>query len=207
MNSTLAFYEDNAAEITRKYEEVDFDGPVERFARSLPPGAKILEIGSGSGRDAALMLKLGLSVTGLDGSERMIREAIRLHPELADKLIHCILPSPLPFVDHRFDAAMSWAVLMHLPSSDLSSVFKEIARVIVPGGLFVYSVNSRRSGLDVENRDNRGRRFTCMQPAGWEELHKAAGFETVETVESDDITGRPGIRWVTVWARRPIDES
>ena len=155
MDKTLLFYDDNAAEMTRRYEEIDFDEPIDTLASHLSPGDRILEIGSGSGRDAARLTGLGYEVTGIEGSAAMIEEAKKLHPELSDKLIHHILPSALPFPDERFDAIMSWAVLMHLRQADLGVMFAEISRVTEPEGLFVYSVNTKRGGLDAEDNDGR----------------------------------------------------
>ena len=36
----------------------------------------------------------------------------------------------------------------------------------------------------------------------WEHLHEGAGFRTIDLEETDDIVGRPGIRWATFLARR-----
>jgi len=207
MNSTIAFYELNAAEISRHYETVDFG----RFVRDavaaagLKPGARILDIGCGSGRDAALLLSLGCDVSGIDGSEGMIGEAERIHPELAGKLFRVVLPGRFPFPDHAFDAAFSWATLMHLEIADIGRVFGEINRILKPGGAFAYSVSTARPGLDARGEDERGRHFTSMPSHEWERLHTAAGFVTNRVEESDDISGRPGFHWIafTALKRQP----
>ena len=41
-----------------------------------------------------------------------------------------------------------------------------------------------------------------MSRREWEQLHVAAGFHTETAEETEDIVGRPGIRWVTFIARR-----
>jgi SAM-dependent methyltransferase len=204
MDTTLSFYDSNARDMARRYEEVDFDAPVDRFKQHLSPGARILEIGTGSGRDAARLVSGRYDVVGIDGSAAMIAEAISRHPELRGRLLRHRLPEPLPFDDGGFDGVVSWAVLMHLRREALEAVFRDIGRVTAPEGIFAYSVNTERAGLDEEGHDGRKRRFTCLPATGWERLHRAAGFETIEMIESDDITGRPGIRWVTVYARRTV---
>ena len=207
MDRTLEFYEENAHDMTRRYEQVDFDEPIDRLDRYLTPVARVLEIGTGSGRDASGLLRRGYEVTGIDGNAAMIGEAVSLHPELQGRLTQHRLPKPLPFVDLRFDAVVSWAVLMHLPPADLESVFLDIGRVTAPGGMFAYSVNTERSGLDSRHLDARSRRFTCLPACEWEKLHRAGGFETIELIESDDITGRAGIRWVTVYAGKTRNDA
>lgn len=202
MNPTLGFYDSHAEEATASYERVDFSRLVDRFAATLGASVRVLDLGCGSGRDAARMLARGYDVVTADGSEAMLAEATALHPELAGRTARVVLPGPLPFERDAFDGAMSWAVIMHVAEPELAGVFGELARVVRPGGVLGYSVNTERAGLDADGTDARGRHFTCLPAAGWERLHEAAGFTTMEREETDDITGRSGIRWVSFFARR-----
>lgn len=202
MNSTLDFYDENAGRLSDIYEQVDFRAVMEPFLRELPGHAEVLEIGSGGGRDAAYLLAAGHEITGIDGSAGMIARAVAVHPELAGRLREHRLPAPLPFADASFDAVMSWAVLMHLRPAEHLAVVREIARVLRPGGLFGYSVNTERAGLDETGTDPKGRHFTCLRSPAWQAIHRAAGFTTIRGEETDDLTGRPGIRWATFVTRR-----
>ncbi len=202
MSRTLDYYNEHASEVAAMYEVVDFRSLRDRFVAMLVPGARILDVGSGSGRDAAALVAAGFDVTMVDGSAGLLREAQRLHPELSGRT-HCVaLPGTLPFGDDSFDAVTAWAILMHLERDELPATFAEIARVCRPEGVFAYSVNTQRSGLDEESRDDRGRRFTCTSRQEWERYHATAGFRTEMAEETEDIVGRPGIRWVTFIARR-----
>ena len=206
VDETLRYYEDNADEVTRVYEEVEFSRVIDRILFYTRPGDRLLDIGSGSGRDAARLLSLGLDVTILDGSTEMLKRATSLHPELAGRELLCPLPGRIPVPSERFQAATAWAVLMHFEKDALPELFSEIARVLKPGGLFAYSANTMRSGLDSKENDSRGRHFTCLHATEWESLHVAAGFKTLEAEETTDITGRPGIRWATYYTRKTSDE-
>jgi SAM-dependent methyltransferase len=132
----------------------------------------------------------------------MLAEAERHHPELCGRTIHHRLPDPLPFEDASFDIVTSMAVIMHLDRPELPKVFSEVARILRGGGVFGYSVNTERAGLDDQGTDPRGRHFTCLSAREWETLHAAAGLSTVEYWETEDITGRSGIRWVTFVCRK-----
>jgi SAM-dependent methyltransferase len=202
MSRTLEFYDRKADEMSAMYERVDFSRVVDRLAAAIPPRCRVLELGCGSGRDAALLLALGFDVHAVDGSVGMRDRALALHPELNGRLTRAELPGVLPFGAASFDAAMSWAVIMHLSGDSLPAVFAEVARVVRPGGVFAYSVNTERAGLDADSADVGGRLFTCLPIAGWERLHAAAGFSTNWSQETDDITGRPGIRWATFLTTR-----
>ncbi|NBF41873.1 MAG: methyltransferase domain-containing protein [Spirochaetes bacterium] len=197
---TLAYYETDAARITADYETVDLSATLERIVLRLPPAAGILELGAGSGRDAAFLLGRGFEVTVLDGSEAMAERAASLHPELAGRIRVHRLPAPLPFPDEAFDAVLSLATLMHLHRASIADVLTECRRVLRPGGTLAVSVPTERPGLDEAGRDDRGRHFTVMDAVAWQRLIRGADFEPVEEWSSADAAGRGGIRWWTaVW--------
>ncbi len=200
--STLDFYDTNAAQMSEAYEQVDFSRVPATFAERLTAGARVLDIGCGSGRDAAALLARRCNVAVVDGSGPMLAEAVRRHPELEGRTHQLVLPGRLPFQDETFDGITAWAVIMHLFPIELSALFTEIARVAAPNAVFAYSVNTARSGLDPAGNDSRGRHFTCMSATVWESFHRQAGFITDALEETDDITGRPGIRWATFITRR-----
>ena len=152
MSETLDYYDEHASQVAANYEAVGFDEVRNTFVALLPRRAKILDIGSGSGRDAAAHVAAGFDVQIVDGSAGLLREAQHLHPELGGRA-HCVaLPGSLPFDHESFDAVTAWAMLMHLERDELPAAFAEIARVCRPDGVFAYSVNTQRSGLDA-NRE------------------------------------------------------
>ncbi len=200
-DSTLSFYETNAAEVAAGYEAVDFSPVLQPVLEHLSPGTRVLEIGCGSGRDAAVLLERGCDVTATDASNAMLTEAAARHPKLGQRLLRHMLPEPLPFASYSFDAVMAMAVIMHLSHDEIQEAFGEIARVLKPHGLLAYSVNTERAGLDQRGYDDRGRYFTCLPAAEWEQLHTEAGFETLDLREQGDLSGRTGVHWVTFIAR------
>lgn len=199
---TGAFYDTTAALTARNYEAVDFRPIVAKVLSYAPEKGRLLDIGCGSGRDAAFYLEQSYDVMAIDGSRAMLREAERYHPELSGRLVHHELPEPLPFDDGSFDIVTSMAVIMHLREDLLSGVFRDIARVTCSDGIIAYSVNTKRAGLDHDGNDDKGRHFTCLRSEQWEKLHAEAGLVTVESWESDDLTERPGIHWVTFVCRK-----
>ncbi|MFP4484600.1 MAG: class I SAM-dependent methyltransferase [Spirochaetaceae bacterium] len=197
-SSTLRYYDDNAEEIARGYEEVDMGKVVDRVASHLPVGGRILEIGPGSGRDAAHLLSRGFDVYAVDGSGPLLAAAARLHPELNGRLSHCILPEPLPFDDATFDGVISLATLMHLRHRDLPRALAETRRVMRQGGVAVLSVSTQRSGLNDQGTDAEGRHFTILTGEDWVALMRDARFSVRSRRDNADTAGRAGIAWTTL---------
>jgi ubiquinone/menaquinone biosynthesis C-methylase UbiE len=56
----------------------------------------------------------------------------------------------LPFVDEAFDLVVSLWVLEHLPSP--AAVFREVRRVLKPGGHFIFVTPNARNPLVMANR-------------------------------------------------------
>ena len=199
---TVRYYDEFADSVADTYEQVDFSDPLRKYIDLLPAHAGLLDIGSGSGRDAAHLIGMGYDVQIADASARLLDAAVSRHPELSGRTTHASLPGPLPYKDGRFAGVSAWAVLMHIPAESQLSAFAEIARVVREGGILAYSVNTERSGMNESGIDSRGRLFVCRDSDLWEDLHIESGFTTIERVETNDITGRAGIRWVTFYCRR-----
>lgn len=79
-----------------------------------------------------------LSVTGLGMNEEEMYE----NPQLDDYYVHNLNREPtLPFDDHQFDAVLCAVSIQYLTQP--LAVFREVARVLVPGGPFFVSISNR----------------------------------------------------------------
>jgi len=196
-DKTLDYYEQNAVELSRRYESTALEALHALLRQTFSPGDRLLEIGCGSGRDAATAMAAGFDVCALDGSSSLLQEAIRLHPELAGRLHHLKLPGPLPFANASFAGIFSVACLMHFNANELPGIIAEIARVLKPAGKALISVPAGRSDIDANGLDEHGRIFNLMPATSWQKLFAAHGFSTSTGAEEPDSLGRPGIAWVT----------
>lgn len=194
---TLAYYNRHAAEVARRYESADAALIHENLLHAFPGGERLLEIGAGSGRDAAFLLSRGYPVTATDASPAMIAESVRLHPELEGRVILHAFSDPLPFNDRSFDGAFAIALLMHLPKESILPSLREIARVIRPAGRFLFSVPNLRKGPAANGLDEDPRLFTDLDPAEWIEAVTKAGFTLAEKTLDQDGLNRSGFSWHT----------
>jgi len=112
------------------------------FLDMLPDlaGLRVLDLGCGEGYNTRRFADLGASVTGIDASEAMV-EAAREHDAREPRGIDYRVTSAGDlgaFADASFDAVLSTMVMMDLP--DYTGVVREAARVLVPDGLFQFSI-------------------------------------------------------------------
>lgn len=125
------------------------------WIRDLPEGAKVLDVGCGTGEQVRSIRELGVEVVGLEPAPAMRRKAIENNPSvpIVDGSI-----SDLPFDDDSFDAVISIEVLRYLHRDDNIRAYQEMLRVLKPGGqLFVTLVNLLASdGFVVFNTLKRG---------------------------------------------------
>jgi SAM-dependent methyltransferase len=127
--------------------------PTERFLAS--GGGNIVDLGAGSGRATlmVLMSRPRTTVTGLDrytgyyGIDDNTPDRLRANARLAgveDRLrVQVGDMRELPFKDGEFDGALSVAAMDHLGRADIPRALAETARVLKPGGEFLFvTINS-----------------------------------------------------------------
>ena len=101
----------------------------------------ILELGCGTGNDAARLVGEGYQVTAVDLSAEAIAVA-RDRFGQAVRFLIADIGMPLPFRDASVDVVMSNVALHMFPDGVTRSVFAEIRRLVRPGGLFLFHVNA-----------------------------------------------------------------
>lgn len=209
---TLAYYTENATEIARRYESVV--SPVERyFALAFTPGARVLDVGCGSGRDTACLLNNGYDAYGIEPVEALRHAAMAAHPELAGRLSEGGLPHTGDAFGGEFDGILCSAVLMHVPDTDLLESALAIRRLLKPGGRLLLSIPASRGDLLSGDRDTNGRLFSPYSADEISLLLERLGFGSISRWESDDVLGRSGTSWTTLLMerrsgaqQRPIDQ-
>jgi SAM-dependent methyltransferase len=116
----------------------------------------ILELGCGTGNDAARLTREGYSVTATDLSGEAIGQARARFGSMVTFVV-ADMTRRLPFPSGDFDAVMSNVALHMFPDGMTRAVFTEVGRLVRPGGLFLFHVNA------LEDRPLRARHLPAHE--------------------------------------------
>lgn len=105
----------------------------------LKKGQKVLDLGCGNGLVAGEIIARGVKYYGIDISNGLIKVARKKYnQEIKSGVVQFKVGDAckkLPYQNNFFDAAVSFAVLHHIPSDDKRLKFlQELRRVLKPGG-------------------------------------------------------------------------
>jgi SAM-dependent methyltransferase len=171
---------------------------LEELAAVLGAGARVLEIGSGGGRDALLMEALGLHVRRTDITPGFVA-LLRAQGHACDLLDPLVddLSSP----DGPFDGVWANASLLHVRRHDLPAVLRRLAGVTRRGGVLRISLKEGDGeGWSTHGSVRNPRHFTYWRAAALEEVVAGAGWSAVSV--RSGIGGTRGETWLELSAAR-----
>jgi len=133
---------------------------------SPAPGARVLDVGCGTGRWLRRYAEFGLNAFGVDAIPGMLRRALEIGTNCP------VVAAPaqrLPFQNEAFDFVSAVTVVQHVPADAQPRVLREMARVLRPGGHLMLLELTRGYGPHVFPR----------APANWIQQVSAAGLSLV----------------------------
>lgn len=159
----------------------NYDEALEQTAHWISPalGEKGLDIGTGTGNLAGILLQNGADMTAIDQSREMLRRCRTKYPEMHVKLGNFLA---LPFVDQSFDFVVSSFAFHHLSPDQQLLALQEMQRVLTSRGrigltdlMFVdaahreaYVREAELSGNEEQLRALRERHFPLLDElCGW----------------------------------------
>jgi SAM-dependent methyltransferase/pimeloyl-ACP methyl ester carboxylesterase len=202
-------YDQIADEYARRiYHELEgkpFDRELlSRFAKAVGVKREICDMGCGPGHIARYLQSLGASVSGLDISPAMVKQARLLNPGIRFQ-VGDMLALDLP--DCTLAAIVAFYAIVNIPKQSLPTIFREMFRVLQARGQLLLAFHIGDGAAHYDELWDRpiSMDFFYFQPAEIRGCLEAAGFAIEEVNERQPYA--PEVEHQShrayIWARKP----
>ena len=176
MDSATA-YEAHAHEFLRERDNSPIGTYiVDRWSRALRSGAPVIELACGGGYPVTRVLSnAGLQLWAVDSSPTLVAEFQSRFPAIP---VQCAKVQESNFFDRTFEGAIAIGLIFLLSESDQSTLISRVARILVPGGRFLFTA-PLESGVWIDM--NTGLECRSLGQASYGEYLRDAGFRVVAT--------------------------
>ncbi|RWA81150.1 bifunctional 2-polyprenyl-6-hydroxyphenol methylase/3-demethylubiquinol 3-O-methyltransferase UbiG [Mesorhizobium sp.] len=185
---SVTYYDQLAADLAPRYDAVTFDVIHPNLSEHLPTQGRVLDIGSGSGRDARGLAARGLQVTAVEPSIafRRLGEAnsVRGITWIDDRLPTLARLGKVP----PFDFILCSAVLMLLAAGDLRDGFRRMAHLLAGHGRLAVDIRDPMPSEPIGV-------FHAHSDAQILEAAAAGGLTCIDFAERNDGLGRAAYLW------------
>ncbi|GAC12815.1 class I SAM-dependent methyltransferase [Aliiglaciecola lipolytica] len=199
--SNITYYSKRAESLSAQYDEVSFTDVHSDWLTHIPEKGWALDVGSGSGRDAAFLANKGLSVVAVEPAEGMRTLARNNYPQPNIHWLDDTLPElqKVFALQIKFDLILLSAVWMHIAPTNRERAFRKLSSLLKPNGKLVISL---RHGVCHDER------VMCEVSAS-EQAQLANKFGlSYQLATSEKVTdklGRDEVSWQTVVLTLPDD--
>jgi SAM-dependent methyltransferase len=155
-----------------------------RFAEHVRGLGTVADLGCGPGHVGRYLHEQGVRVVGVDLSPEMIRRAIELNPGIefqVGDLQH------LGFPDASLAGVVAFYSVIHLEPAELMTAFRELRRVLMPGGALLVAFHIGGDTLHLDELWGKAvsLEFHFLEPGNVRTALQAAGLTVRESVERE----------------------
>jgi SAM-dependent methyltransferase len=189
-------YAGEAEELFECYESIPATDAHRAVLHLIPKApSRILDIGSGTGRDAAWFAAMGHRVVAVEPTDAMRIPAMALHPSPHIEWLNDSLPdlTLLRIRGETFDLVMLTAVWMHLDAQQRRNAMPHLASLVREGGAVI--MQNRHGPVPA------GRRMFEVTPEETIELAQMQGLHPVLNLRTESTQERnraAGITWTSL---------
>ena len=188
----IPYYDQHATALTEQYEALAPEAVHHWLIDLMPAGnaLKALDVGAGSGRDAAWLASCGYEVWAVEPSEGMRAQGQQLHVTSRITWVEDALPKldAITGLNQGYDFILLSAVWMHVAPEQRASAFETLVQLLDPKGVLAITL---RCGPAAAER--------AMYEVSKEEVRQLAdrfGVKVLRCVTAPDQSGRSEISWI-----------
>jgi SAM-dependent methyltransferase len=176
---SVAWYDAHAGAQAAAYEAID-PARLHGWLTGLLPTAPalVLDVGAGSGRDAAWLTRLGHDVVAVEPSAGLRAEAARHHDGTSVRWVADSLPALTLRLGLAFDLILLSGVWQHVVPAERARALRKLLGLLRPGG--VLAVTLRQGPAEA------ARAMHAVSLTELEQLARELGAMVVRTVETPD---------------------
>ena len=174
-----------------------------RFSQEVAGRKPVWDLGCGPGQTTQYLRNLGIEISGLDLSGKLIEQARLIHPGIPFRKGNLL---DLEFEDKSVAGVVAFYAIIHFSEGQVEKAFREVFRVLQPGGVFLltYHIGEETLHLDEFLGKEVDIDFMFFKTNFIFHSLTNAGFERIEVMERDPY---PEVEYQSrrayVFARKP----
>ena len=159
-----------------------------QFSKEVYGKKEIWDFGCGCGQTTKYLTDLGVKISGLDLSQKMLDQAKLLYPNINFKKGNIL---KLDFNNNSIDAIVSFYSIVHFTKEQVKLAFEEIYRVLQPNGLFLFTYHIGKEIIHLDEFLNQKIDIDFMFHETNFILNclKESGFKNIEIIQREPYKG------------------
>ena len=159
-----------------------------RFSQEIWDRRPVWDLGCGPGQTTKYLINLGVKISGLDLSEKVLEQARTIHPEIHFQKGNIL---ELEFENDSIAGVVAFYAIVHFTEEQVGIACREVFRVLQPGGIFLSTYHIGEETIHVE--EFLGKKididfmffttdfiYSCLEKNG---------FEKIQTIEREPYLG------------------